>query len=139
MTPLELAALFMTLVAGASWINARWLHLPNAVAMLLAGAALPALQPVLDLFGLHLAALARQVDFPQTVTGFMLSFLLFAGATQVDLKELRRRWASVLSLATLGVLASTLLVGGGLWLAADRKSTRLNSSHERRSRMPSSA
>ena len=118
MTPLELAALFMTLVAGASWINARWLRLPNAVAMLLAGAALPALQPVLDLFGLHLAALARQVDFPQTVTGFMLSFLLFAGATQVDLKELRRRWASVLSLATLGVLASTLLVGGGLWLAA---------------------
>jgi CPA1 family monovalent cation:H+ antiporter len=36
----------------------------------------------------------------------------------VDLKELRRRRFAVLTLATVGVLASTLLVGGGVWLAA---------------------
>jgi len=47
----------------------------------------------------------------------MLGFLLFAGAMQVDLSELRRRGLSVFLLATVGVLASTAVVGGGLWLA----------------------
>ncbi len=58
------------------------------------------------------------VDFPQTVVGYMLAFLLFAGAMQVDLKELRRRRLAVWTLATIGVVASTLLVGGGVFLAA---------------------
>jgi len=40
----------------------------------------------------------------------------------------------------LGRLAVAGAVGfGGNWVAADRKSTRLNSSHSRKSRMPSSA
>jgi len=37
---------------------------------------------------------------------------------QVDLTELRRRRVAVWTLATLGVLASTAIVGVGLWLAA---------------------
>lgn len=118
MSLFQLAAVFLTLVAGVGWINARVLHLPSAVAMLLAGAALPALQPLLSRVGVDLSGLARQVDFPTTVMGSMLAFLLFAGAMQVDLAEMRRRRASVWSLATLGVLVSTALVGGGLWLAA---------------------
>ncbi len=118
MTPFQLAALFLTLVAGVGWINARFLRLPSGVAMLLAGAAIPAMQPLSSLFGFDLTGLARQVDFPGTVMGSMLAFLLFAGATQVDLAEMRRRRASVWSLATLGVLVSTALVGGGLWLSA---------------------
>jgi CPA1 family monovalent cation:H+ antiporter len=48
----------------------------------------------------------------------MLAFLLFAGAMQVDLTELSRRRLAVWTLATVGVLASTALVGSGVWLAA---------------------
>jgi CPA1 family monovalent cation:H+ antiporter len=48
----------------------------------------------------------------------MLAFLLFAGAMQVDLGELRLRTMAVVSLATLGVLASTVIVGVGVWLGA---------------------
>jgi CPA1 family monovalent cation:H+ antiporter len=59
-----------------------------------------------------------QVDFARTVLGYMLGFLLFAGAMQVDLAELRRRWLSVLSIATVGVIASTVLIGLGAWLVA---------------------
>ena len=118
MTLFQLAAVFLTLVAGAGWINTRFLRLPSSVAMLLAGAAIPAIQPLSSRFGFDLTSLGRQVDFPGTVMGSMLAFLLFAGATQVDLTEMRRRRASVWSLATLGVLVSTALVGGGLWLAA---------------------
>ncbi|WP_269219094.1 cation:proton antiporter [Brevundimonas vesicularis] len=45
----------------------------------------------------------------------MLSFLLFAGALHVDLDNLRKgRW-QIATLSTIGVVASTLIVGGGLW------------------------
>jgi CPA1 family monovalent cation:H+ antiporter len=46
----------------------------------------------------------------------MLSFLLFAGALHVDWIEMRRgRWP-ILVLSTVGVLFSTVLVGGGFYL-----------------------
>ena len=122
MTLFQLTALFLTLVAAVGWLNARFLRLPPGVAMLVAG-----LIGALCLHGLrslHFKGAAQamrvvgQVDFPRTVVGYMLAFLLFAGAMQVDLHELSRRRLAVWTLATLGVLASTFLVGGGVWLAA---------------------
>ena len=122
MTLFQLAALLLTLVAAAGWLNVRLLKLPPGVAMLAAG-----LIGALCLYGLKrlgvgpaadAVGVIGKVDFPQTVVGYMLAFLLFAGAMQVDLHELRRRRLAVWTLATLGVLASTFLVGGGVWLAA---------------------
>ena len=120
----DLAAVFLGLVAAAGWINSRWLRLPPSVAMLAAGAIgsilLAALEhasaaaPVAHTF----EGLIARVNFPETVVGYMLAFLLFAGSMQVDLVELRRRHAEVWSLATFGVLASTVIVGLGVWAAA---------------------
>jgi CPA1 family monovalent cation:H+ antiporter len=45
----------------------------------------------------------------------MLSFLLFAGALHVNLEDLLGRKWSILSLATLGVILSTLMVGTAIW------------------------
>jgi len=129
MTPFQLAALFLTLVAAVGWLNARLLRLPPGVAMLAAG-----LIGAVCLYGLKRLGLQGagdavrvigQVDFPQTVVGYMLAFLLFAGAMQVDLHELRRRRLAVWTLATVGVLASTFLVGGGVWLTAQAVGLRL--------------
>jgi CPA1 family monovalent cation:H+ antiporter len=124
MTLFQLAALFLTLVAAVGWLNARLMRLPPGVAMLAAGLigagglyAARAVAP--DALGVtRLVSAIGGIDFAQTVVGYMLGFLLFAGAMQVDLHELRRRTLAVLTLATLGVLASTALVGGGVWLAA---------------------
>jgi NhaP-type Na+/H+ or K+/H+ antiporter len=58
------------------------------------------------------------LNFPKTVLGYLLSFLLFSGAIQVDLPELRRRLLAVGTLATVGVLISTLIVSVGLWQVA---------------------
>lgn len=123
MTTFQLAALFLALVGAAGWINARLLHWPNATAMVIAGLVNSGL-----LVGLRwlvpgagadrIIEAVHNLDFPRAVMGYMLAFLLFAGAMQVDLKELRRRRLSVWTLATLGVLASTAIVGTGLWLAA---------------------
>jgi CPA1 family monovalent cation:H+ antiporter len=68
----------------------------------------------------QITAVINGIDFTSTVTGYMLAFLLFAGAMQVDLKEMRRRWFSVSALATLGVAGSILIVGFGMWAVADR-------------------
>jgi len=124
MTPFELAAVLMTVVALAGWLNARTLQMPHGVAMLLAGlAAAIVLYAAQGLFpgfaGLkEIGAYIAGIDFGSTVTGYMLAFLLFAGAMQVDLGEMRRRWFSIGALATLGVAGSIVVVGFGLWAVA---------------------
>jgi CPA1 family monovalent cation:H+ antiporter len=124
MSAFDLAAVFLVLVAAAGWLNARYLQRPPAVVMVLSGLAGAGLliaaqrllpQPNAASDVLHAIA---TVDFPRTVIGYMLAFLLFAGAMQVSLPELRRRLTAVASLATLGVAASTFGVGFGLWLGA---------------------
>jgi CPA1 family monovalent cation:H+ antiporter len=122
MTAFQLAAVFLALVGLAGWVNARLLHWPSGVVMVIAGAANTGLLLLVDrLFPASAGPLIRALetlDFPQAVMGYMLAFLLFAGAMQVDLVELRRRRLSIWTLATFGVLASTAIVGVGLWLAA---------------------
>lgn len=120
----ELAALFIALVAAGGWVNARTLRLPHGVAMMFVGAAGALVLATLQRLAPGLAgaqaitAAVAGLNFPRTVLGYLLGFLLFAGAMQVDLSELRRRGLSVWTLATVGVGVSTVIVGVGLWLAA---------------------
>jgi len=124
MTLFQVAAVFLTLVAAAGWVNARWLRLPSAVAMLGAGLIAAGALQLLERVAPGAAEVRKavgvvsHVDFPETVVGYMLAFLLFAGAMHVDLGELKRRRLLVWSLATGGVAISTALVGGGIWAAA---------------------
>ncbi len=124
MNSFDLAAVFISLVAVIGWLNARWMRLPPSVAMLVVGVLgsaliiasrrFPAISPAASL----VSYLIGRVNFPETVVGYMLAFLLFAGAMQVDLNELRRRHIAVVSLATFGVIASTVIVGLGVWASA---------------------
>ena len=124
MTSFDLAAGFISLVAAVGWINARLFRLPPSVAMLTVGGVAALLLvaarhlPGVSTPAVALSRVIARVNFPETVVGYMLAFLLFAGSMQVDLGELRRRRAEVVSLATLGVLASTLIVGFGVWAVA---------------------
>lgn len=131
MTLFQIAAVFLALVGAAGWVNARFLHWPSAAVMVLAGTlSAGLLMLVVRVFpgagGAGLVRVVAGLDFPQAVLGYLLAFLLFAGAMQVDLAELRRRRLSIWSLATLGVLASTLIVGAGLWLTAKALGLRLD-------------
>ncbi len=119
MTPFQLAALFLTLVGVVGWLNVKVMRLPSGVAMLLVGlagaGALALSQGAAPRVVGPVETILGQVNFPRTVIDYMLAFLLFAGAMQVDLGEMRRRRLSVWTLATLGVVASTVIVGLGLW------------------------
>lgn len=123
MTLFQLSAVFLALVGLAGWLNARFLRWPVATVMVIAGSLNAALLEALSRWAPHSGAkpfidAIADLNFPRAVLGYMLAFLLFAGATQVDLGELRRRRLSILSLATVGVGLSTIAVGVGLWLLA---------------------
>ena len=122
MTDFDLGACFLVLIGTAGWLNARFVRLPTAAIMLFTGLVGAALLLGLARLGSSAAAqlitAIRQLDFTKAVLGYLLAFLLFAGATQVDLPELRRRFIAVFTLATLGVAASILIVSVGLMLGA---------------------
>ncbi|MEO7885368.1 MAG: sodium:proton antiporter, partial [Polaromonas sp.] len=62
-------------------------------------------------------AFIRSIDFSDVLMRGMLSLLLFASALHVDLSALKSyRW-QVGGLALVGTLASTIVVGFGMWLA----------------------
>ena len=120
----DLAALFLSLSAVIGWLNVKLLRLPTGVAMLLVGLA-----STLTLVGVNRLApgmgidrtvgeVVRQVDFSAAVLRFMLAYLLFAGAMHVDLEALKQRAWTAAVLATVGVIVSASVIGGGFWLVA---------------------
>ena len=118
----NLAALVVTLAAICGWINHRWLRLPHSIGLVLIALAVSFVALMLDAVvpALRLESTVRdtltQIDFHDTLMTGMLGFLLFAGALHVDLDHLvSRRWA-ISTLATVGILLSTGLVGGGTYL-----------------------
>jgi len=118
-TPLDAAAVLVTLAALFGYLNHRFLRLPHTIGLTIMGAlaslAVVAADALLPGFapGPVLRDFLRSVDFRTALMDGMLSFLLFAGALHVDLGDLlRRRWA-VLVMATMGVVISTLVVGVG--------------------------
>ncbi len=119
MSLFELLAVLLTLTALFSYLNHRLLGLPTAIGVMAVALAFSLALVGLGLAGLDWAARARelvaQVRFDDTLLHGMLSFLLFAGALQVDLNRLLRHAGVVGTLATAGVLLSTLLVGLLLW------------------------
>ena len=115
---LNLAALLVTLAAVFGYLNHRWLRLPHTIGLVvvalvasLGALALDALFPSLG-FRTQVRDLLAQIDLYDALMKGMLSFLLFAGALHVDVDDLlQRRWA-ISMLATVGILISTILVGG---------------------------
>lgn len=118
---LDLSALLLTLAALFGYLNHRFIGLPTAIGIMLIAIVLSLALVLADLVGFdHAAQAARQVvaqiDFNQALMYGMLSFLLFAGALHVDLAELARFKWLVATLATVGVMASTFMVGSAAWL-----------------------
>lgn len=122
MSSLGLFALLLTLSAVFGVINNRTLRLPTTIGVLvfsLLGSlvllGINALIPSYDLRALSHVVLGS-IDLPRTLLGSALSFLLFAGALQVDLKQLWARRLPVAALALVGTLLAVALFGTGMWL-----------------------
>lgn len=106
------------------WLNVRFMHMPQAVALLLMGlvvslllVGIEAILPGQD-FARQLSNGLKTINFTQVVMNGMLAFLLFAAALDVNIRTLRSRAWHVAFLAVVGTTASTFLVGMAFWFAS---------------------
>jgi CPA1 family monovalent cation:H+ antiporter len=115
-------ALLLVGTALAAYVNHRLFRLPHTIGVALA-ALLGSL--VVVLFDLLMPSLelakgvvnfVNGLEFADTLLQGMLSFLLFAGALHVDLDRLAERKWPIALLATAGVVISTFVVAGTVYL-----------------------
>ncbi|MEN8376055.1 MAG: sodium:proton antiporter [Gemmatimonadota bacterium] len=122
MTIFELLAVVITLTAALGFANERWLRLPTVIGVTIAGMVTSIGVLALGHFGAFGGGTAfaedvlARIDFDALLMQGMLGALLFAGALEVDIGELARQKWTILVLATVGVVASTFIVGGALHL-----------------------
>lgn len=120
---LDIAAACLVITALLAWINHRFVHLPTTIGVMAIALVLSLAIIALDVVGgfdtvrAYEESLLRSIDFSDVLMQGMLSLLLFAGALHVDLVALRSQKWTVGTLAIAGTIASTFLVGYGLWLA----------------------
>ncbi len=112
---LDTAAALITLAALFSYVNHRFIRLPTTIGLMLIALVMSLAIIALGKLGVHFDAQAEAVlntiDFNETLMQGMLSFLLFAGALHVNLNDLARQKWIIGTLATVGVLTSTFIVG----------------------------
>ncbi len=108
-------ALFITIVAIASYINHRYIKLPSTIGLMVIGLFMSLVVVGAGYFGIEIrssaTAFLEQIDFSETLMKGMLSFLLFAGAIKINLDDLARQKFVVATMATVGVVATTFIVG----------------------------
>lgn len=119
MSFIEIAGLLLALAAVLAYLNLKVLRLPTtiglmllaligSVALLIVGRYQPSwVEPA--------RRLVESVNFDDTLMHGMLGFLLFAGSLHVDLSDLRRQTWMIITLATIGVVSTTVLVGFGAY------------------------
>jgi CPA1 family monovalent cation:H+ antiporter len=119
MDALSAAAAVITLAALFSWINHRYIRQPASIALLVFSLALSLGLVALGKLGLdphrHAQGALASIELDRALLDSMLSFLLFAGALHVDLRELERRKWPIAFLASAGVVISAALAGGAIW------------------------
>jgi len=111
----QIVAVLITLTAGFSYVNARWLKLPASIGLMLMSLVLSVVLIALSLagapLGKYLPGLMEQIDFGVLVLRGMLGFLLFAGALHVKLDDLAENKWQIATFATVGLAISTFVVG----------------------------
>lgn len=112
----------VTLTAVSSYINHKYIRLPQAIGLTLITFVLSAIILFIAKLGLDLANPAQvfldNLQFSDAFLNGMLSFLLFAVSLHVNVLELARYKNIIAFLATISVIISAVLVGGCTWFIA---------------------
>lgn len=123
MTALSVLAILLSLSALFGVLNQLTLGLPNTIGVLvfamlgsLVLLMVNTVLPAIDLHGLA-RSLLGSINLPETLMNGALSFLLFAGALQVDLGQMLSRKLSIVTLALIGTLLAVGLLAVATWLA----------------------
>lgn len=111
----HLFSVLITISAVFAYINFRYLKLPNSIGLMLvslvfsllvlaSGSVFPSLRALISV---HL----EQISFSELLLEVMLSFMLFAGAIHIKIKDLRSERLSIMLFSTISVIISTFIIG----------------------------
>ncbi|MCK4950901.1 MAG: sodium:proton antiporter [Gammaproteobacteria bacterium] len=131
MSAINLAAILITISAVFSFVNFRYIKLPTTIGLMLISLIFSLLLLIAGKLGLgeleaQAASLLSAIDFNEALMHGMLSFLLFAGALHINLDDLARQKWVITSLATLGILSSTFIIGGASYFLLNQLGIQLN-------------
>lgn len=118
----ESFTIILSLAAFFSYVNHKWLELPTTIGLMIQALVFAVLiigsSTVTPFIYDFFCQVVIDIDFKTILLDVMLSLLLFAGAMHINLSALSREKVPILLFATLGVVISTFLVGGLLFLVA---------------------
>jgi len=125
---IDIFSSFMYLLSGTVLIRVVNYHyvklspsVMTALSAVIWGTALMGLQAInSDILNSLSATRYMLRNFPEIVMDYMLGFLLFAAAIEVDLGRLGRVRSTVIALALGGTILSTIIVGTLTWLLLRR-------------------
>ncbi len=121
MSTYAIVAFLLNLATALAYINQRYIKMQPTIAIMAGSLLLSLSLIVLGAFGLgtqthdHISMLINSLNFHDILIDGMLSFLLFAGALNVDLNELNRVKWEIISLAVFGTVASCFLIASGTY------------------------
>lgn len=111
----EIISLLLCLAAAFAYINYKYIKLPTTIGIMLLSLVFSLVLLIFGEFGFSLddqaAELVKSIDFNEALLHGMLSFLLFAGALHVNINDLREQKWVIGTLATVGVISSTFIIG----------------------------
>ena len=113
MSIFDIVALLIFLSGLFIFVNTFFLKLPSSIGLMIMALVLSAVVLIVgSIFpDLHLAEHVKEYEFEEILYQLVLSFMLFAGALNIDFNKLARQRTPVLVLATTGVLISTAVIG----------------------------
>lgn len=119
MEVLDFITLLIIMAAFFTLINVKYLKLPSTIGLMLLALGLSLFiimgEWVFRTLNDLATNLMTEYDFSKVLFQVMLSFLLFAGALELDLRKLGEEKWPILILATVGTLISTIVAGTAIY------------------------
>jgi CPA1 family monovalent cation:H+ antiporter len=118
---INLIAIIISISSAFSYINYRFIKLPTTIGVLIIAIICSLILIAISSLGYiqferSAELIISSIDFDQTLMHGMLSFLLFAGALHVNIDDLAKQKWVISSLASIGVVFSTFLIGSFTWI-----------------------
>lgn len=115
MNLLDLFAILIVLALAFSLINLTVFKLPSTIGLMVIALLMSIILLTVGLVFPAVTDTARQImmefDFKEVLLNIMLNFLLFAGALSINLRQLKQESLPILTLATVGNVLSTAIIG----------------------------
>ncbi|MEK7435119.1 MAG: sodium:proton antiporter [Cyanobacteriota bacterium] len=115
----DIVSIILFICAIFSFINFKYLKLPNTIGIMLITIISSLFLLFLKLFGLnlydHILVFTQSISFDKALLEWMLCFLLFSGSISVNIEDLKEYKWSILVFSTISLIISVFLISTSLY------------------------